>query len=270
VCSHQTLFERYQIVLRLKYSWENAYTRELQNHTTSPDDEGTIWFSDSGAEEKVIDFLDCYADDGVLYKNSLNEYRSLPTSFLDLGTGNGHLLFALRDAGWNGLMLGVDYSAKSVALAKQIGKERLENLKDEDDESDDEDEGDKSAQPVHFAEYDILNPQSFPAAPTEGFDVVLDKGTFDAISLSSDTTIEGRRICESYAEKVLPLVRKEGLLVITSCNWTEEELKTWFEKDTSEAGAFRMCDRIEYPSFTFGGRKGSSVVTLCFKMIAKR
>jgi SAM-dependent methyltransferase len=262
-------------VLRLHFSWEDAYSRELQNHVSSPGDEGTIWFSDSGAEEKVVDFLDCYADDGVLFKDALNEHDSPPTSFLDLGTGNGHLLFALRDAGWDGVMLGVDYSKKSVDLAKQIGCTRSEEKDDDDDDddkgkdSDDDDNEGKSTQPVHFSEYDIFNPALLPNAPSEGFDVVLDKGTFDAISLSSEKGSDGQRICESYCEKVLPLVRKEGLFLITSCNWTEDELKTWLEKESPQVGSFVLCDRIEYPSFTFGGKKGSSVVTLCFKKVGR-
>ncbi|KIW06339.1 uncharacterized protein PV09_02802 [Verruconis gallopava] len=253
--------------LGTKQYWEDAYSREIDNHKTSPDDEGTVWFSDSGAEEKVLDFLECYADDGVLFKDARNEHANVPTSFLDLGTGNGHLLFALRDAGWDGLMLGVDYSAKSVQLARQIGKARTEQNEGQDDAEDEHDDTEgKSTRPVYFAEYDILNPTPLSDAPAAGFDVVLDKGTFDAISLSSETTPDGRRICETYCEKVLPLLKTGGLFVITSCNWTEDELTAWFVHDTpSVAGSFELCDRIEYPSFTFGGRKGSSVATLCFK-----
>lgn len=214
----------------------------------------------------MIDFLDCYADDGVLFKDPLNEDGSAPTSFLDLGTGNGHLLFALRDAGWDGLMVGVDYSAKSVELAKQIERTRSERHEDSDedeDEGEDEDNEGRSTQPVHFSEYDLFNPKPLADAPSTGFDVILDKGTFDAISLSSDTGKDGRRICEQYRDNMLPLLRKEGYFLITSCNWTEDELKAWFEKKES----FVVYDRIAYPSFTFGGKKGSSVVTLCFKKL---
>lgn len=261
------------MLLTCDASWEDAYDRELENHKTSPDDEGTIWFSDSGAEEKMIDFLDCYADDGVLFRDSINEAGKPPTSFLDLGTGNGHLLFELRQAGWDGVMVGVDYSKKSVELAQQIGLVKaMERAKlDQDDEneeddfeaSDDEDEDGRSIQPVHFYEYDLYNPTPIRNAPAQGFDVVLDKGTFDAISLSQETAQDGRRICEQYREKMLPLLRKEGYFLITSCNWTEDELKAWFEVED----VFMTCDRIEYPSFTFGGKKGSSVVTLCFQKL---
>jgi hypothetical protein len=168
-------------------------------------------------------------------------------------------------------MVGVDYSKKSVELAQQIGlvkaMERAkldqddENEEDDFEDSDDDDEDGRSKQPVHFYEYDLFNPAPIPNAPAQGFDVILDKGTFDAISLSQETAQDGRRICEQYRDKMLPLLRKDGYFLITSCNWTDDELKAWFEvKDT-----FTACDRIEYPSFTFGGKKGSSVVTLCFQ-----
>ena len=262
MCSDPLDRRVYRDRTNLLNSWEDAYTRELQNHTLSPDDEGTIWFSDSHAEEKMVDFLDCYADDGVLFKDSLNESGSKPTSFLDVGTGNGHLLLALREAGWDGLMVGVDYSMKSVELARQIAELRLGGDDDKDDDEDEDEEG-QSKEPVHFAEYDLFNPTSISQAPKDGFDVILDKGTFDAISLSSETGNDGRRMCEKYREAILPLLRKDGYFLITSCNWTEDELKSWFEMD----GKLNVCDRIAYPSFTFGGKKGSSVATLCFKKI---
>ncbi len=64
---------------------------------------------------------------------------------------------------------------------------------------------------------------------SDGFDVVLDKGTFDAISLSSTRDAAGRRLCESYASRVVPFMKSGiGILVVTSCNWTEEELVCWF------------------------------------------
>ena len=95
-----------------------------------------------------------------------------------------------------------------------------------------------------------------------GFDVVLDKGTFDAISLSEEEDEHGRRICEGYRERVQRLVKKGGIFLVTSCNWTEEELKTWFDDGEGE---LEYCGRVQYPKFTFGGRTGQSITTLCFK-----
>ena len=56
------------------------------------------------------------ADEGTL--------STTETSFLDLGTGNGQMLFELRDEGWQGEMLGVDYSEGSVELARRLLADR--------------------------------------------------------------------------------------------------------------------------------------------------
>lgn len=67
-----------------------------------------------------------------------------------------------------------------------------------------------------------------------GFDVVLDKGTYDAISLSEETLADGRRVYEDYPRKVAAVVKTGGLLVVTSCNWTEEELQKKMLAEKSE------------------------------------
>lgn len=241
--------------LGTKAYWDAAYEREIANHADSADNEGTVWFSDAAAEERMLQYLDDLADEGRLFKEDDDEEeegtgKTTPslTSFLDLGTGNGHLLFALGEEGWRGRMVGVDYSAKSVELARRIAAARR---------NEDEDEVD-----VQFAEWDILGQAPGEEWLGEGFDVVLDKGTFDAISLSGETDAQGRRIFEGYREKVEPLVKPGGMLLITSCNWTADELKTWFVADE---GLLEYEDAIPYPSFTFGGQTGQQVCTLCFR-----
>lgn len=221
-----------------KSYWDSAYTSELTNFSSNAADEGTIWFSDAGAEERMLSFLEDLSDEGAVQKDSAR--------FLDLGTGNGHLLFALREDEWEGEMVGVDYSSQSVKLAEEIKKAKGEGYED-----------------LGFEEWDILSQEPGEWRGEEGFDVVLDKGTFDAICLSQDTDAQGRRICEGYRERVEPLVKTGGRFLITSCNWTEEELKEWFD-----GGEFKFEGKVKYPSFTFGGKTGSSVVTLCFQRIA--
>lgn len=59
-----------------------------------------------------------------------------------------------------------------------------------------------------------------------GYAVVLDKGTYDAISLNPENARSQRNLYKTNLKKIL---RHRGLFVIASCNWTEEELKQHFE-----------------------------------------
>ncbi|KAG6002984.1 hypothetical protein E4U21_002459 [Claviceps maximensis] len=266
--------------LGTKEYWNALYTRELTNHTSDTTDIGTVWFDDSDAEAKMIDFLNRLSeerssptsndDDGVLSKEK--------TSFLDLGCGNGSMLFSLREQGWCGRALGVDYSPQSVQLARQVCAAKTEGLSSSSSSSD-------PWQPdVRFAEWDIMKGSYETVlrgheseSDGQAWDVVLDKGTFDAVSLSEERTVDGRRVCEVYPERILPLVRKGGLFLITSCNWTEEELTKWFvgsrgqdrNDDDAEShaldGRFVPAGRVEYRTFSFGGVKGQTISTLCFR-----
>lgn len=241
--------------LGTKSYWDSAYTLEHTNFTSNASDEGTIWFSDAGAEERMLAFLEDLSDEGHLAKTSSesevnddNPESEKAARFLDVGTGNGHLLFALREDGWEGEMVGVDYSEVSVKLARdiQVSKKEKEELGTGD---------------MRFEVWDLLAQE--PGGWLEGgFDVVLDKGTFDAICLSQETDAQGRRICEGYRERVEPLVKPGGRFLITSCNWTAEELRAWFE---GEGSGLVFEDSVRYPSFTFGGKTGTKVATLCFR-----
>ena len=271
-----------------EHSWRDFYASDLIFNSGPAADEspsadglpaphaGTSWFADARAEQRTAAYL-------ALLQPSLSRAR---TTFLDLGTGNGEMLRALRRRGWKGTMVGVDYCAESVELARRL-EERSEGDEGDCDEDSEEDEDgedsageagqddDAAAPPIAFYEYDILHsdPVAAPWLPTasEGFDIVLDKGTFDAVSLSSETDAAGQRACEGYAARVRPLVRRGGLALVTSCNWTEEELVDWFVRETEgradgEANdGFEVAGRVEYPRFKFGGREGQSVVGVCFR-----
>ncbi|KAI0446095.1 S-adenosyl-L-methionine-dependent methyltransferase [Xylaria telfairii] len=277
--------------LGTKEYWDALYTTEIANHAHDPTDTGTAWFDDSDASTKLVEFLEDNAQDLSLDEST--------TSFLDLGTGNGALLFALRDAGWRGPMLGVDYSAQSVRFARRIERARRRQEEEGNSGSNDriekEEDTHEAEVDIHFAEHDILHGAAttlldvarFPPAVADGWDVVLDKGTFDAISLSSETLDDGRRrVSEAYGARVLPLVREGGLFLVTSCNWTEAELRSWFADEGSGAVqeipvpvpptaeepdfcTFEIAGRVEYRSFSFGGVKGQTISTLCFRKIRK-
>lgn len=178
-------------------------------------------------------------------------------------------------------MLGVDYSAQSVQFARRIAESRSSSSSSSNSDSD----SDSREEPITFLEHDILSSPSalLTGAQSNGWDVVLDKGTFDAISLSS--TIDpatGLRINESYKSRITPLVRENGIFLVTSCNWTEEELRVWFEgevrveeeeeeekKNGSNRGGWKFVEvgRVAYPSFSFGGVKGQTISSLCFRKV---
>jgi SAM-dependent methyltransferase len=244
----------------LHNSWDSLYTTEITNHSLDPSDEGTIWFDDSAAEDKIIAFLDDKIVNERILGNSITKDNC---TFLDLGTGNGHFLFRLREGGdsqgeeedgsgaWRGRMLGVDYSEKSVEFARRIAGDKGFGAGTRERE-------------VEFRWWDLMS--QIPVGVVlgggneKGWDVVLDKGTFDAISLSEEKDASGRRICEGYKKRVVPLIREGGILLVTSCNWTEEELAAWFQ-----GGELEYADIIKYKSFSFGGKKGQTISSVCFR-----
>lgn len=200
--------------LGTKEYWDEFYALENKNYRDNPEDSGECWFSESGAEEKVVEYI--------------MDLGGSP-SVLDLGTGNGRLLFSLRDEGVSGEFLGVDYSPTSVEFAQNIAK--TENYD------------------VTFQQVDFM---ANPDWTDRKFDIVLDKGTLDAIALSGLDNAAFK-----YAAAAIPLARPGGLFIITSCNFTEQELAKVFD---------RPYETIEYPKFEFGGQQGSTVTTLIFQM----
>lgn len=168
-----------------------------------------------------------------------------------------------------GDLVGIDYSPKAVVLAGRIAEER------------------GFAEKVKFYVGDVIKDDLgsadwVPSVVGErGFDVVLDKGTFDAISLSDELLGDGsgRRVYAVYADKIMDVMKKGGLLVVTSCNWTEEELRrklvtrgyslstshTMTEDYTDERFVtdLEYHGRISYPTFSFGGVQGQAISSIC-------
>ena len=213
-----------------------------------------------------------------------------------------------KKGGFVGTMVGVDYSTQSIELARELQRSKGHSAYRTDSEDEDEgeisdDSREKQQQhqpgqaegaeqdmpspgPIRFEEWDILastavlSPSGvgFSPSPTDetlawfpyaqgGFDIVLDKGTFDAISLAGDA--RDTRVCERYPDIVRQLIRNGGFLVITSCNWTEEELVKWFTSAGIADGQdrFEVWGRVEYPRFRFGGKEGQGVCTVCFQRV---
>lgn len=185
------------------------------------------------------------------------------SSFLDLGTGNGGLLFNLPEEGFEGHLTGIDYSQQSIDLARKIA---IRNYQwDPEDGS------------YEFLHADFLSSEDWltqlsPDVPPY-WDVVLDKGTLDAIALSDlKYNYKGVEISgvDLYPLRVANLVGnrsgdevKPGLVVITSCNFTQDELILIMEKSSK----FKYLTDIEYPKFKFGGVTGQTICTVAFQSI---
>lgn len=163
------------------------------------------------------------------------------------------------------MMVGVDYVEEAVELARIITEvEQLDvrktSILGEDGEVDR-----LEIQKPEFYTWDIMTQEPGEWMPHGGFDVVLDKGTFDAISLSSATLPgKNKRIFEAYPSKVETLVKRDGILLVASCNWTADELKTWFEAGTY--GNLICVGKVEgFRTFKFAGKEGGGVCCLCFR-----
>ncbi|CAB4252244.1 similar to Saccharomyces cerevisiae YIL064W SEE1 Probable lysine methyltransferase involved in the dimethylation of eEF1A (Tef1p/Tef2p) [Maudiozyma barnettii] len=212
--------------LGTKKYWDDFYSVERNNFKGNPEDTGECWFDDNGAEERMVDFI----------IENLNEYDNKDSSVIDLGTGNGHLLFELYENDFAANMLGVDYSTESIQFATDIAKNK--------------------GYPVKFTQADVFDSSWNPGE----FDIVADKGTLDAIALSGLTVGEKNQpVIEVYHSVIEKILKKNGTFLITSCNFTEEELIKIITK-----GQLTVLETIEYPVFEFGGVKGSTICSVAF------
>lgn len=127
----------------------------------------------------------------------------LDASVLDVGTGNGVFLVELAKFGFSNIT-GIDYSPLAVQLSINIlEKEGLSNIK--------------------LKVEDFLN----LSTKLSGFQICIDKGTFDAISLNPDNAVDKRK---QYVNSLSRVLEAKGFFLITSCNWTKEELLREFSE----------------------------------------
>lgn len=154
------------------------------------------------------------------------------------GSGNGMMLVELYREGYKNLT-GVDYSENAIELAKQIA-------------------ADQDMQ-ITYKVLDLLDDTDITEKfGNKQFDIVHDKGTYDAISIHPENPAEKRA---AYIQNIHNLTSDNGLLILTSCNWTETELCT------SLKGKFELYKIIPTPTFKFGGSTGSVVTQIVFKKI---
>ncbi|KAK7205476.1 hypothetical protein BZA70DRAFT_159544 [Myxozyma melibiosi] len=231
--------------------WDEFYSVEQNNFAENSDDEGEIWFADADAEDKVIDFLIDHTSSSEDAANAEFPFTRTATTTLDLGTGNGHLIFRVRaECGFMARLCGIDYAETSVTFANQILAKKIEEGAIEDAERN-----------ISFARMDFLTlPEE---KENEGWDLVLDKGTLDAIALNREPVLDGKTGVQLYPTAVRDkLVRVGGIVLITSCNFTEPELLKIMDIE-----GFEPWETIKYPVYEFGGVKGQSISSVAFKRV---
>ncbi|KAL4702470.1 hypothetical protein ACJJTC_005126 [Scirpophaga incertulas] len=197
--------------------WQAAYTKEIANFEDHGDS-GDVWFGEDSAH-RVIDWICKYIED----RNA---------SIIDLGCGNGYTLLELAREGF-GNLLGVDYCEEAIILAEKVSKSEFPFIK--------------------YKVFDIVNGCTNDLGTK--FNLIHDKGTYDAIGLNPDNPKENRI---KYIEQIYNLIDKNGMFVITSCNWTDQELVKQFSEK------FKLKCVIPTPQFKFGGKVGSVVSSVVF------
>ena len=145
-------------------------------------------------------------------------------AILEVGAGNGNLLFALCEAGYApDRICGIDYSEDAVKLATAVGQSRASSNLAEPDEEEDESTTPTviGADKITFITCDFLR-EHVPALPGSAsendeaavWDLVLDKGTLDAIALAEKDEA-GRAPADSYPARIGRVVKPGGFFLIT-------------------------------------------------------
>ncbi|XP_010528516.1 PREDICTED: protein-lysine N-methyltransferase mettl10 [Tarenaya hassleriana] len=253
-----------QSMLGLQSYWDAAYADELTNFRDHGH-AGEVWFGDDVMEIVASWTKDtCFDISQRNMPSSDNDNKTEATEYLstwnvlDIGTGNGLLLHELAKQGFSDLT-GTDYSEGAIELAQRLAqRDGLPN--------------------ISFLVDDILETKL-----DRQFKLVMDKGTLDAIGLHPDGPV--KRIM--YWDSVSKLVAPGGILVVTSCNNTKDELieevenfnvrKNNLSRDPTEAPSsnseastrfdlpFEYLSHVRtYPTFMFGGSVGSRVATVAF------
>jgi hypothetical protein len=119
---------------------------------------------------------------------------------------------------------------------------------------------------VNWCQCDFLSPgESFLAEYAHSFDLLIDKGTLDAICLSGVPLDE---LIPKYRASLVSLLRKSlvSRFMITSCNSTFEELEQMFTVSDAVSN-FVVEDTIKHaPAFVFQGSTGQSVSSVVFRL----
>jgi hypothetical protein len=209
--------------------WEQRYEEDL-----AADDVGETWFGE-GALRAAVSFLAAHLSP---------EQAAGPC--LVCGCGNGDEILELREELITGPIVGADYSAKALDVARKNLQASLGDAVDE----------------IGLIEVSLTDTVAAQAglAASVPFASFFDKGTLDAISL-----IDGDACSHisAYCVTLAALAAPGALLIITSCNFTVPELTAHVEASGHWVHEATMKQRKH---FSFGGADGSTEVTVLFRL----
>ena len=247
--------------LGTKEYWDSAYDCEINAFaTTSGEDYGEVWFGEDTLE-RSIDFVGEMVDEfgtGECASVLPGERASCPV--LDVGCGNATTMIALAKEGFKNLT-GSDYSSSSISLSARVLAHAGYESYVESLATGAEGTPTKRRCGFRLVVDDVLSSH----LPPRSFGLAVDKGTLDAIGLHPTTGARDRQL---YLASLSALLRPGGLLVITSCNSTTEELTeevTRFSYPPSGGRPFAVLDHVRYSTFQFGGVEGQRVSTVAFR-----
>ena len=156
---------------------------------------------------------------------------------LEVGAGNGSLLFALSEAGHDPSKIsGVEYGPDAVKLAQAIAHTKANPRADEGEDEDEAVPALKDADKITFGVCDFLKDDVVlleGMVVEEGsvavWDLELDKGTFDAIALAEKDE-SGRTPADGYPARIGRVVKPGGFFLIT-CECRRVMLRSLYSLD---------------------------------------
>ena len=123
-------------------------------------------------------------------------------------------------------------------------------------------------------------------ALNEKFKLILDKGMFDAATASA-AGVKKQTFFKKYLNNTQSLLQPKGILLIATCNWTEDELTKEIEKGIHPLAykylplklpaevisqlficidpGYNVREVLPTPVFEFGGKKGHNVSVIAFQ-----
>jgi len=218
------LKSNYESKLGTQEHWNEAYKQEIEQFKNNGNELGDIWFG-KDLQKRLVNYI-------------IKHFPNKNTKIFDIGFGNGVFLYKLAKNEYINLF-GIDYSPDSIQFAKMI----LE-----------------SKEKKHGKKYNInlfcedINTKN--KIINEKFDVIHDKGSFDAYMMNKSN------ILENYHNYIKSYSKNGTTFIITSCNNTKDELKSKFPIEKG----FQYLDEIKNKTFVFGGQEGQSEVTQIYKI----